>query len=112
MNLETTLPFKKTRPRRFRELLDVLGGYRAQTKKARLDAMVKIDEFNANLADRNDDLDVERDASILTLINHHSKRAFTEANIGSDADEDLLSNPWKPPLIMTAPQLSMTRRMF
>ena len=47
IELETSLPFKRTRPQHYRELKDVLGDYRAQTKKARLDAIHKNDDFRA-----------------------------------------------------------------
>lgn len=37
LSLDVELPFKQTRPRRFRELLDALGGYKVLEKKPRLD---------------------------------------------------------------------------
>ena len=71
-----------------------MEGYRAQTKKARLDAFDKMDDFRA-LAATGDDNENDHEKTLITLINHHRKRAFTEANIGSDP-EGIISNPWRP----------------
>ena len=95
-NLECSLPFKRTRPRRYRELLDVLEGYKAQTKKARLDATAKMDDFRA-LEAKDSDNEIYHDATLVALINHHRKRAFTESNIGSDSEAILNHPQWSLP---------------
>lgn len=51
-----------------------------------------MDDFGA-LEPISDEKDADHEASLITLISHHRKRAFTEANIGSDP-EGAISNPW------------------
>ena len=52
-----------------------------------------MDDFRA-FESISDEKDADHDASLITLISHHRKRAFTEANIGSDP-EGAFSNPWR-----------------
>ena len=51
-----------------------------------------MDNFGS-LEPISDEKDADHEASLITLISHHRKRAFTEANIGSDP-EGAISNPW------------------